>query len=62
MENSINPSDGKHVVIQNGQRITGPLTQQEAKEEAQRRNQLEENQGKPVPESKRAQVKQNIFG
>jgi hypothetical protein len=62
MENPTNPADGKHVVIQNGQRVTGPTSQQEAQAEANRRNKLAESSGKPVPENKQAQVKQNLFG
>ena len=62
MENPTNPADGKHVVIQNGQRVTGPTTQQEAQAEANRRNKLAESSGKSVPEQKQAQVKQNLFG
>lgn len=62
MENPANPADGKHVVIQGGQRVTGPTTQQEAQAEANRRNKLAESTGKPVPENKQAQVKQNLFG
>ena len=62
METPANPADGKHVVIQNGQRVTGPTSQQEAQAEANRRNKLAESDGKAVPETKRAQVKQNLFG
>jgi hypothetical protein len=61
-ENPVNPADGKHIVIQNGQRVTGPLTQQEAATEAERRNKLVESSSGPVPENKQAQVKQNLFG
>lgn len=62
MENPRNPADGKHIVIQNGERVTGPMTQQEAETEAQRRNRLAEASGQQVPEGQRAQVKQNLFG
>ena len=62
MENPTNPADGKHIVVQNGQRITGPVSQQEAQAEANRRNKLAESNGKPVPEQKQAQLKQNLFG
>lgn len=55
-----NPADGKFVVIQGGQRMTGPLEQQQAVEEAQRRTKLAEAQGTPNPPP--AEVKQNIFG
>jgi len=58
----IQNADGKHIVVQDGQRVTGPSTQQEAEAEAKRRNQLAESGGKPVPENKQAQVKVNIFG
>ncbi len=62
MEDPRNPADGKHVVIQGGQRVTGALSQAEAEQEAQRRNQLAESSGQPVPENQRAEAKQNIFG
>ncbi len=62
MNDPRNPADGKHVVIQNGQRVTGALNAQEAQEEAKRRNQLQEQSGQKVPEGQRATVKQNLFG
>ena len=63
MENVSNPADGKHVVIQNGQRVTAPMESKQAAEaEANRRNQLAESRGTKVPESKRAAVKQNLCG
>ena len=58
----MNETDKKFIVIENGQRVTGPVTQQEAQAEANRRNKLAESTGKPVPEQKQAQVKQNLFG
>lgn len=57
-----NPSDKNYVVIQNGQRVTAPASQQEAQAEANRRNKLAESTGKSVPENKQAQVKQNLLG
>lgn len=61
--NPTNPADGKFVVVQNGQRVTGATDNQaEAQQEAERRNQLLEQAGKPVKEGQQAQVKQNIFG
>ncbi len=60
--NPNNPADGKHVVIQNGQRVTGPVSAEEAAQEAARRNKLNEQSGQQVPEGQRARVAQNIFG
>lgn len=58
-----NPADGKHVVIQNGQRVTTPMESKEAADaEALRRNKLAESSGQAVPEAQRATVKQNLFG
>lgn len=62
MSNPNNPNDGKHVVIQGGQRVTAPTTKQEAEDEAARRNKLQEGSGQPVPENRRATVKQNLCG
>jgi hypothetical protein len=62
MENVNNPTDGKFVVIQNGQRVTAPVSQHEAASEAAKRNQLAESNGQPVPENRRAAVKQNLCG
>lgn len=53
-------ADKTHVVIQDGRRVSGPLNEQEAKQEAERRNRLLETQGKPT--SGKAQVKQNLLG
>lgn len=61
-ENPNNPADGKHVVIQNGQRVTGPVSAEEARKEAARRNTVNEQRGQQVPEGQRAKVAQNIFG
>lgn len=55
-----NPADGKHVVIQNGQRVSVPMTQQEAQAEANRRNKVLEAGGHPKGDS--AKVKVNLFG
>lgn len=63
MENVNNPGDGKFVVVEKGQRVTPALdTKDQAETEAQKRNQMAESAGKPVPEGNRAQVKQNLFG
>ncbi len=62
MSNPNNPNDGKHVVIQNGQRVTTPVSQEEAQREADRLNKLNESSGQTVPEHRRAQVKQNLCG
>ena len=63
MENVTNPADGKHVVIQNGQRVTAPMESKEAADaEALRRNKLAESTGTTVPENQRASVKQNLCG
>lgn len=55
-----NPADGKHVVIQNGQRASAPMTQQEAQAEADRRNKMLEAGGQPKSDA--AKVKVNLFG
>lgn len=61
--NVTNPADGKHVVIQGGQRVTAPLESKEAADaEALRRNKLAESSGQKLPENKQATVKQNLFG
>ena len=63
MSEALNPTDGKFVVVENGQRVTAPLdTKAQADAEAAKRNQLAESAGTPVPEGKGAQVKQNLFG
>ncbi len=62
MSNPTNPNDGKHVVIENGQRVTVPLEKEQAEAEAQRRNKVNESTGQKVPENRRAQVKQNLCG
>lgn len=55
--------DGDYVVIQNGQRVTAATpSQQEAQQEADRRNKLVESNGQPVPEQQKAQVKRNLCG
>ena len=59
-ENPTNPADGKFIVVENGQRVTGPLSQQEAKAEAERRNRVHEQQGQENKQP--AQVKQNLLG
>lgn len=61
-DNVNNSADGKHVVIENGQRVTVPISKEEAEAEARKRNQVAESSGKPVPENRRAQVKQNLYG
>jgi hypothetical protein len=62
MQNPANPADGQKVIIQNGQHVSGPLSEQEAQLEAARRNKLAESTGQPVPENKRAQVKTILMG
>jgi hypothetical protein len=63
MADITNPADGKFVVVENGQRVTAPLdTKEQADAEAKKRNQVAESGGTPVPENRRAQVKQNLFG
>lgn len=58
-----NPADGKYVVVENGHRVTAPLdTKEQADAEAKKRNQVAESSGQPVPENRRAQVKQNLCG
>jgi hypothetical protein len=51
-----------HVVIQNGQRATGTLTEKDANAQADKlRQQINEKAGQPVKESS-VQVKRNLFG
>ena len=61
MDNNLT-SDGKSVVIENGQRVTPTLTKEQAEAEVARRNRLAEAQGAKLAENKRAQVKTNILG
>jgi hypothetical protein len=59
--NPANPADGKFVVIEQGQRVTGPLdTKEQAQSEADKRNKLNEARGQT--EGAQAKVKQNLFG
>jgi hypothetical protein len=60
--NPNNPNDGKHIVVENGQRVTVPMEKEQAEAEAKRRNALNEGSGQKVPENHRAQVKQNLCG
>jgi hypothetical protein len=62
MNNPNNPADGKQVVIQGGQRVTGPLSQQEAEAEVARRTKLMETAQQQIPEDKRPLIKTNLFG
>lgn len=62
-DNVTNPADGKFVVIEGGQRVTAPMdTKEQADTEAAKRNRVAESTGQPVPENRRATVKQNLFG
>lgn len=55
-------TDKNHVVIKNGERATGLLSEQEAQTEAARlKQQIVEQTGQKSQEST-VQVKQNIFG
>lgn len=63
MTNISNPADGKYVVIENGQRVTAPMeSKPEAEREAAKRNRVAESHGQPLPENRRATVKQNLLG
>lgn len=62
MQTLANPADETKVIIQNGQRVTGPLSEAEAKTEVERRNKIAESTGKPVPENQRARIKTNLMG
>jgi hypothetical protein len=62
MSNPTNPADGQYVVVENGQRVSMPMTKEQAETEAQKRNQLAESGGTTIPEHRKAQVKQNLFG
>lgn len=48
------------VVVQNGQRASQTMTEEEARKEAQRRKKLAETTGQPLGEN--IEVKQNICG
>lgn len=57
------PDDGKHVVVQGGQRISGLHdSEQQALEEAKKLNKLKESQGQAAQQAPPAQVKQNLYG
>lgn len=59
----MNPqSDKTHVVVVDGQRATGSMSEAEAVTEAQKRNKLTEANGNPVPENKQAKVARNLMG
>lgn len=60
MEKVNNPSDKKHVVVQNGQRVTGCLEAQEAQTIAANMNKLNENVGNSS--TGKAKVVQNLCG
>ena len=63
MSTATNPGDGKFVVVEKGQRVASPFdTKEQAETEAKRRQQVAESSGQTVPEDKRPQVKQNLFG
>lgn len=63
MNTATNPGDGTFVVVENGQRVSAPTTDREAAEkEAAQRNRLAESRTPALPESKRANVKQNLMG
>lgn len=62
MQTAQNPTDGQKVVIQNGQRVTGTMSERDASTEAARRNHLAESGGQQVPEAQRATVKTNLCG
>lgn len=61
---SKHPDDGKHVVVQDGKRVSGTLhnTQQEAQQEAKRENDLRESQSPAGKKKPLAEVKQNLYG
>lgn len=53
-------ADGKFVVIENGQRVTSPLTEEEANAEAEKRKAaIQEKQGESAA---KVEVKRNLFG
>lgn len=51
-----------HTVVVNGQRVTGSMTEAEARAEAERRNQITESSGKSVNEGQKAKPVQNLMG
>lgn len=46
----MNESDKKFIVVQNAQRVTVPMEEKQAQEEAARRNKILESTGQKVPE------------
>jgi hypothetical protein len=62
-KNPANPADKTFVVVENGQRVTGPLESRDAAEtEARQRNQIAESGSHTVPENRKAKVKMNLCG
>ena len=63
MSESIDNVDGTYIVIQGGQRVSNPTVNlEEAQKLADQRNKLQEAKGQPVPEGKKAVVRQNLMG
>ncbi len=56
-----NNADGKHVVVENGQRASVTMDKAAADLEAAKRKQLHEKSGQKQSEGK-VEVKQNIYG
>ena len=61
MNDPRNNADGKHVVIQDGRRVSAPMTEKDAQAEAERRNKIQETGTGPGHAGK-AEVKVNLFG
>lgn len=56
--------DGKYVVVQGGQRVTGKLhdSQQQAVSEADQHKKLRESQGQAAQSAPPVEVKKNLYG
>lgn len=59
-KNPLNPADGQPVLVQDGRRVSGTMTEEQAKAEAARLNRLNEQGGQPTQPP--VQVKRNLCG
>jgi hypothetical protein len=58
---SKHPADGKHVVVQGNERLTGVMTEEQARQEAERLRKIQEAQGQQQ-EGEQPRVVQNLYG
>lgn len=56
------PADKTYVVVQDGRRVTGALSEQEAQNEAARRTQMLEAQNRGTAPKPNVRVVQNLHG